>query len=62
VTHRRFFSATGLRRLLNEEHFLILNWENSPLSGGEEKTGGDEAQVDGAPSTESFHVLARSYG
>jgi SAM-dependent methyltransferase len=62
VTHRRFFSATGLRRLLNEEHFLILKWENSPFGDGTDKTSEGDVEVVDTQRIESFYILARVHG
>ena len=50
ITHRRFYSATGLRRLLQEEHFEILQWEDYPHASHD------------ASAIEAFHVLARAIG
>ena len=50
TTHRRFYSATGLRRLLDALHFEIIDWRDWPVASAE------------SSRIEAFHVLASVRG
>lgn len=50
TTHRRFYSALGLQRLLDDEHFEVVTWVAWPQGSRE------------SSDIEAFHVVARAFG